>query len=354
MHFPRNFTKITALFLVLVTAVLCLSGCSDKYTVNTSFAMGSVLTAKIFTDEEEKSAELFTRLNSAVQLAENALSNTKEDAEIYNLNKDKYIYGSEYLRNVLMDTVMLCNILNRKVDITIGKVTSLWGFNTETPSLPSEEDIEEHIKNVSVEKILIGTENAKVTIEDDVELDMGAVGKGAACDAVYDELAYSYTPYIITLGGTVAAYMEGPDKGRWTVGIRDPFGTENDLFGTLSLSPFSPKNAVFVSTSGSYEKSFTEDGKTYHHILDTKTGYPVESELVSVTVVAHSGLNADALSTACFAEGLNENSLSWLSSFFAEAVFIFSDKTYYATDGLKDSLKITADGFTLNAYTNEN
>lgn len=350
MHFPRKLTKITALILFLVTAVLCFSGCSEKYTVNTSFAMGSVLTAKIFSDDEEAAAELFTKINDAVQLSENALSNTKEDAEIYILNKDKYIYGSEYLRNVLMDSVMLCNILNRKVDISIGKVTSLWGFNTETPSLPSENEIEENIKNVSVEKILIGTENAKVTIEDDIELDLGAFGKGAACDAVYDSLAYSYTPYIITLGGTVAAYMEGPDKGRWTIGVRDPFGSENDLCGTLSLAPFSPKNAVFVSTSGSYEKTFTENGKTYHHILDTKTGYPVESDLISVTVVAHSGINADALSTACFAEGLNKNSLDWLSSFFAEAVFIFSDKTYYATDGLKDSLKITADGFTAIEY----
>lgn len=354
MHFSRKFTKITALILVLATAVLCFSGCSDKYSVNTSFAMGSVLTAKIFSDDEEKSAELFTKINDAVQLSESALSNTKTDAEIYNLNKDKYIYGSEYLRAVLMDTVMLCNILNRKVDISIGKVTSLWGFNTDNPSLPLKNEIEENIKNVSVEKILIATENAKVTIEDDIELDLGAFGKGAACDAVYDALVYSYTPYIVTLGGTVAAYMEGPDKGKWTIGIRDPFGTENDLFGTLSLAPFSPKNAVFVSTSGSYEKSFTENGKTYHHILDTKTGYPVDSDLISVTVVAQSGLNADALSTACFAEGLTENSLTWLSGFFAEAVFIFSDKTYYATDGLKDSLKITADGFTLNGYSNEN
>ncbi len=347
MHSIRSKKRFTAMILVTVMILLCFTGCAEKYTEKTSFAMGSVLTAKIFTDDEEKGNEIFSLINDSVMMAEAALSDTKEGAEIYTLNKDGVIYASEYLKNVLMDSVMVCNILGRKVDITIGKITSLWGFNTESPSVPDESEIKKHIGNVSVEKILIGTDTSKVTIEEGIALDLGAFGKGAACDAVFNKTHLKYIPYIITLGGTVAAYMDGPDKGYWNIGIRDPFGSASDLFGTLRIKPSSPSNALFVSTSGSYEKAFTENSKSYHHILDTKTGYPVENSLVSVTVTAHSGLNADALSTACFAEGLTEDSLSWLSSFSAEAVFIFSDGAYYITGGLKDSLTVTADGFRL-------
>ena len=77
---------------------------------------------------------------------------------------------------------------------------------------------------------------------------------------------------------------------------------------------------------------------TYHHILSPETGYPVETDLVSVTVYAPGGLNSDALSTACFINGLNPQTLQWLQNFSAEAVFVNKDKEYYVTDGLSDAL----------------
>lgn len=351
MHFSKAFKRCTAVICIIVIMAVSFSGCQKKYTEKTSFAMGSVLTAKVFTEDTEKGEEIFSLINGAVSDAEAALSNTDDTAEIYTLNKEGKIYASDYLKNVLMDSIMVCNILGRRVDISIGKVTSLWGFNTETPSVPDENEIKKHIENVDIEMIRIDNESTKIEIEDTIELDLGALGKGAACDAAFEATRLLYTPYIITLGGTVLAYGEGPQDGKWTVGIRDPFSSDAaNIFAALTLSPVSPKNAVFISTSGSYEKAFTENGKTYHHILDTNTGYPVGNSLVSVTVTAPSGLNADALSTACFIEGITENSLSWLKSFGAEAVFVFSDKTYYVTDDLKEALEITADGYKFKNY----
>lgn len=310
--------------------------------------MGSLLTATICSEDKELCDDIFKKVTSAINESEKALSNTDRESELYKLNKNRVIYASDYFKKVLSDSITLCSITEMRLDISIGKVTKLWGFNTDDPSLPSDEDIKEAVNTSGIRKITTDTESDMIAIDKDIELDFGAFGKGAACDAAYNAIANRYIPMIMSLGGTVFAYGENPKGKEWSVAIRDPYSTENAHFGVLNLDPIYPKNAVFVSTSGSYEKCFTENGQTYHHILDPDTGYPVENDLVSVTVVANSGLNADALSTFFFINGLNQETLTYIDTFDCEAVFIFKDKTYYITDGLKDSLKKVSSDYSLS------
>lgn len=346
--------KFTAIFCIVFLLIPTFSSCTKKSFENTSFAMGSVLSTKIYAKDSKQAEEIFNIINNAVAQADKALSDSDEESEIYRLNKDKAISSSDYLESVLSDAVLICNILGRSVDITIGKVTSLWGFDTDKPSVPNEAELKSALNDVSVEKVLIASEASTVSIDSSVELDMGAFGKGAACDAAYDAAFSQYVPFIMTLGGTVMAYGEGPSNGKWEIGIRDPFGDADTCFATLKLAPDSVKNAVYVSTSGNYEKSFTENGKTYHHIIDPKTGYPVEGDLVSVTVISNSGLNADALSTALFIKGISQDAKDTINAFMCDAIFVTKDKTCYVTDGIKDIIKIKDNSFTvksINDYT---
>ena len=124
----------------------------------------------------------------------------------------------------------------------------------------------------------------------------------------------------------------------WSVAVRDPNG--DGSLGSVTLAE------GFVSTSGSYEKYFEQDGVLYHHLLDPKTGYPAESGLVSVTVVAKSGVLSDALSTACFVLG-REDGMKLLEEFDAEGIFIDSDNNITVTDGLKDRFTRTSRDYTL-------
>lgn len=349
MLLNKALKKTIAVFMIILT-LLGIAGCTAQYEEKTSFAMGSVLSAKVFTDDKEKSEEILLLIEEAVKQADKAFSNTDKDAEIYKLNDFGTINASDYLKKSLTDTISVCNILERSIDISIGKVTALWGFNTETPSLPDETEIRTHIKACDMDKITVSTESSVISVSRDMAIDLGAVGKGLACDNALEKTRYYGIPYIVSFGGTVLAYGTGPNNGKWTIGIRNPFGTENEIAGKLSFVHKEKKDFVFISTSGNYEKTFTQDGKTYHHILNSITGYPVENDLVSVTVVSESGLNADALSTAVFTRGLNETSLYWLKIFGCEAVFIFKDKSYYVTDGLKDALEMTAEGFTCKEY----
>ncbi len=347
----RNFSRAAALICVIAMMTSLFSGCKDSYVENTSFAMGSVLTSKIYTDDEALGKELSEDINKVVAAADKALSATNEEAEIYMLNRDGIVYASEYLEKTFSDIILMCNILGKNTDITIGSVSSLWGFSTENPSLPSDDDIREAMKYVGIEKILMDDDTVKITLDKGTAVDLGAFGKGAACDCIYDVVKQKDVPVIVSMGGTVMAYGNGPKNDKWTIGIRNPEGNANESFATLSLSASDySKGAVFVSTSGSYEKQFTENGKAYHHILDPKTGYPVENDLVSVSVVSSTGLSADALSTALFVNGFNDESLSYLENFGAEAVFVFTDGSYYVTEGLRDSFTLKNKDFTEKAY----
>ena len=194
---------------------------------------------------------------------------------------------------------------------------------------------------------MIFGDGKKVYIPDGAKLNLGSAGKGIALDEAVkriDEInsqGGKITGAVISVGGSVATYGL-PKKGKsWNVGIRDPYKTENDYFAVLSLTD------AFISTSGDYEKKFTaEDGKTYFHILDLTTGYPVQTELTSVTIKAPTGLLSDALSTLCFILG-KEESLPILEKYNADAVFVYKDKTVFATDGIKPYLKITNGDYSL-------
>ena len=143
---------------------------------------------------------------------------------------------------------------------------------------------------------------------------------------------------MVSVGGSVGVYGEKPFGQKWQVSVRNP-DTDGAL-GVLSVS------SGFLSTSGSYEKQFTEDGVTYHHLLDPSTGYPADSGLLSVTVWSSSGALSDALSTACFVLGL-EDSLPLLEQFDSQALFITQERQIYLTSGLEDAFTLSSGDYIL-------
>ena len=116
-----------------------------------------------------------------------------------------------------------------------------------------------------------------------------------------------------------------PDGSQWTVAITDPFSPES-----ITASVTVTDKAVI--TSGNYEKYFEENGKRYHHILDPYTGAPSESDVVSTTIIADSGTDCDALSTATFLLGAEDGMALINSLDGVEAVFIQSDGTMVSSD----------------------
>ena len=185
----------------------------------------------------------------------------------------------------------------------LGALVRLWnidGKDGSPPHIPTQEEIDEALKKR--------------------EIDLGAYGKGAACDTVAS-ISYGLRTRaaVINLGGNILTYGRKPWGQPFKIALRDPLGGPNDTIGVFTL-----KGTHFISTSGSYEKFFEQDGKRYHHIFDPETGYPAEREpgLVSVTVINDNGALGDMISTACFVLGYEE-SLPLLEQYNCDALFIY-------------------------------
>lgn len=204
--------------------------------------------------------------------------------------------------------------------------------------MPNDADIKSALGSVDYKTVSVSDDNT-VSLAKGQELDLGAVGKGLACDEVakYLKTRNEVSGAVISVGGSILLYGQNPerDDGTFNVAIRNPFGESNDYMGIINLP-----GGYCVSTSGDYEKTFELDGKTYHHILDPKTGYPAESNITGVTVISKSGIDTDALSTAAFIMGYGDKTLELLKKYDAEAIFITHDKKVYITSGLQNKFSL--------------
>ncbi|MEG1426249.1 MAG: FAD:protein FMN transferase [Oscillospiraceae bacterium] len=243
--------------------------------------------------------------------------------------------------SVLQSALSVAEKSGGAFDPTIAPLSRLWNFDDNPTTPPKDEDILKFKTMVDYTKIKTAEDTGSACIaKKGYAIDLGGVGKGAACDTaaqIYEKRKVQGG--IVAVGGSVGIYGEKPNRAPWNVAVRDP--KSDGALGSLSLTN------GFISTSGSYEKCFTDKGKRYHHILDPKTGYPAESGLISVTVVCDNGAVSDALATACFVLGL-EKSLPLLKEFAAEAIFIDEKNLITVTEGLQSRFTLSSEEYQLH------
>ena len=332
--------------LFITASLLCTSrtawGNSEINTyTKTDFAMDTVVSETLYTTGEDITADVISALKD---VEENWISWTKESSQIYQINQNagNTTTVSDETATCLKQVLDLSKVSGGAMDPTMGRVIRLWDIDGENPHIPEEAELTALLEDVGYKKIKM--DGNTVTLEDGCTLELGAVGKGIGCDVIAEFLKEQkdVAGMILNLGGSsVMTYGEKPDGTEWKIALTDPRDAEGDYLGTITL-----KANQFLSTSGDYEKYFIEDGKRYHHILDSKTGYPAWTGLTSVTVVCDSGFLADGLSTACFVLG-REKAEKLLEKYNAEAVFVDEDGNVYATDGIKDQFELMKDAYTL-------
>lgn len=306
---------ILTLALAALAAVLAVGRLHTAYpTVEKSgFDMGTVVTARLYGGDEGDAAAVL----AAVTALENEISRNIDTSAVAALNRTGRAESA-----ALADAVTACRAVSAAsdgtFDITVGGVTRLWDFD-DGGVLPDAGDIESALPYIDYNRLAVDGDT--VTAEQGTKVDLGAVGKGAACDAAREVLAArGVKGAVVSVGGSVLAYGRRNAAGdKWRIAVRHPREADSYL-GVITL------DEGCVSTSGDYEKYFEKDGVRYHHLLDPATGYPAESDLVSVTVVCESGLLSDALSTACFVLG-SARGTALVEAFDAGAVFVLTDGT---------------------------
>ena len=332
----------------MVIPSMCLAA-SDKdiqtYT-DTDFAMDTVVSETLYTTGDDINSKLTSVLTD---VETNLLSWTNEDSQIYKVNasdgKDTEISGelSGYLERILK----ISRDSDGAFDPTIGKLIRLWNIGGEDQRIPGEDEIRNVLKDSGYEKVSLAGNN--ISMDEGCSLDLGAAGKGIGCDSVleYLETQNDVTAALMNLGGSsVMTYGSKPDGSSWNVAVTDPRAENDDEYlGVVALN-----GTEFLSTSGDYEKYFIEDGVRYHHIMDPSTGYPAKSGVTGVTVVCDTGLEADALSTACFVLGVEKGS-ELLKKYSADGLFVDEDHHVYLTDGMKERFSLLQDIYSVEDIT---
>ena len=305
------------LILLLILLLLPVFGCGTQ-TVSSAvgFACDTVVTIRAYAPQET--------VDDALRLVsdyERVLSKTVENSDVWKLNHaaGQPVEVNPETAELLRLAVAISADCDGAFDVSIAPLSALWDFTAESPSLPDADALQNAAALVDYRNIVI--EGNTVTLRNGASVDLGGVAKGYIADRVAEFLKQSGVRHAcINMGGNVLVFGGKPDGTAWQIGVRDPNGTPEQSEEVLSLTDGA------VVTSGNYERFFELDGVRYHHILDPKTGMPVQNGLASVTILTGQSALADALSTACFVLG-PEASEPLLLRYGARAIFLFTDGT---------------------------
>lgn len=308
----------------MLLCLLLLGGCAAPTPLTRdTVAMDTVISISLYDSQDEGLiAACFDRLAEYEAL----FSRTDPESEVARLNAaaGEAMPLSADTRELLTLGKAFSERTNGAFDITIATVSALWDFSSGT--LPDAAALADAAARVDWRALDVTETGA--TLQNGAAVDLGGIAKGYAADRLAEYLrAEGVTSALLDLGGNV--YALGDKNGKpFAVGIRDP---QNEA----SLAAVVRVRDKSVVTSGVYERGFTKDGVRYHHLLDPKTGYPVQNGLASVTIVSERSVEADALSTACFVLGLQDGLALVEATDGVEALFIAADGSLIASSGLE-------------------
>lgn len=186
---------------------------------------------------------------------------------------------------------------NSFLNIAIGPLIKLWRIGFTEAHVPDKESIEKVLELLNPELIQLDEENKTVFLQKKgMEIDLGAIAKGYFADKVMEFFKdHGAVSAMVDMGGNVLVHGDSPSDGSdWNVGIQNPFLPRGNAAALVKIRNQS------VVTSGIYERVLEKEGSKYHHIFNSKTGYPMESNIASLTVVADRSLDCDIYTTAMF------------------------------------------------------
>ncbi len=308
--------KFISLPMILVLLLLC--GCEETQKNSNSSDTRFLLNTFVTLDAECDPVVLEQAFAVCANYEE-LLSKTTEGSDVHKINNsDGAVEVSDSALEIINRALYYSDLSGGKFDITVCPVSDLWDFNNEV--VPSRDEIAEALKNVDYQQIRVDGNSVS---SGNAKIDLGGIAKGYIADRLVSYFENSGVKNgLINLGGNIAVFGEVQ-----SIGIKDPSG-ENKTIGAVKVKDCS------VVTSGTYERFIQKDGKRYHHILDPDTGYGVETDLVSATVIGKSSMDCDALATVCILLGREKAKELIENTDGFEAVFINSQNKITYTSGI--------------------
>ncbi len=318
-------TRLAVVLFLLCVLTAC--GKSEEPLKKQVFAMDTIMDITLYGEGRE---EVMNQAVALIGKYEKMFSATEPESDISRINaaSGQAVSVNAETYELIEESLAISKETEGALDISIYPVVKAWGFTTDTFHVPTEEERETALSHVDYRKIRLLSEN-QVQIEEGMAVDLGAVAKGYLSQKLMDLFRESgLTGALVSLGGNVQTWGTKEDGTGFTVGITDPRDGVS-IYGTMKVQDRA------VVTSGIYQRNFEQDGKLYHHIMDSRTGMPVENDLASVTVIAGEGTMADGLSTALFVmgEGAKEYQAKHSSEF--DIVIVYKDGSSWQSDGVE-------------------
>ena len=340
----KKIITIILIFILSIGNIGCDKEDTNQPISRTEIFMGTPISITLYDGGNQK---VLDKAFEKIVEIEDSVSINKENTEITKLNKSAGIDNvklSDLSYDILKKGIEYSRLSNGTYDITIGPLVKLWSIGLEDAKVPSKDEINETIGYIDYNNVKINdsTKEAFLT-KKGMEVDLGSIAKGYAADEVAKILKQEgVNSAIIDLGGNIYALGSKNSDSNWKVGIQDPFSDRGEVIGALEVSDKT------VVTSGIYERFIEEDGVRYHHILNPKTGYPYETDITGVSIIADNSIDADALSTLTFTKGLKDG-LKFVEDLDnVDAIFITNDKQIYMTENIKNNFKLMNNDFKIS------
>lgn len=317
------------LFLIFISIFLSSCYAGSEPLSKSGFFFDTYVT---FTYYDSADSEYIDEALNMCNEYDRLFSRTIEGSDIYKINhfKGEYVEVDERTIDILKEAIFYCEMSEGRADITVADLMMLWNFTNGDGTVPSDDEIKALLPGIDYHNIIIDEDNKMVKLKSDSgSLDLGFIAKGYITSKLRDYLTESgVKSCVIDLGGNLYMIGTKPDGSEYNVGIKKPFTTANETIDTVSIS-----NKAVV-TSGIYERYFEADGQIYHHILDLNTGYSVDNNVYSVTIICEDATKADALSTICLIYGIDDG-LDLINSMDeTEAIYVDDEYNLHYSQGL--------------------
>ncbi len=317
-----------ALSLILILIIPVLGGCSSPIKNESLSMTGLYFDTVVQIQVWGADRAVLDECENICGHYEQLLSPTIETSEVSRINRAQgaSVTVSDETAELIRLGIEYGELSEGKFDITVASATDLWNFrDNEEKELPGPDELAEAVSHIDYHCIQI--DGTTVTLTDPkAKIDLGGIAKGYIADKLKEYLKDQGVEHaLINLGGNMLALGGRADGSDFQIGLQEPFAADGTVLTSLSVSDRS------VVSSGNYERYFEKDGVIYHHILDPDTGYPIQNDLYQVTVISDSSVQGDALSTTCYALGLEEGMKLIQDMDNVDAVFVTSDLEIHKT-----------------------
>ena len=255
-----------------------------------------------------------------------------EDSEVSSVNREGSAVLGEDAAYLVRRALEIFASTGGAFDPTVYPLMELWGFPSGEHHVPTEAELSATLAKVGADRLDFDAATGRLTLGEGQAIDLGAIAKGYTSQRIMDIYREKgVSSGLVSLGGNVQCLGAKPDGSPWRIGVRNP---DTEAGGIVAIVAVTDRAVI---SSGGYERFFVENGVTYEHIMDPKTGRPVQNELAQVTIVTPDGTLGDGLSTALYILGLDAACDYWRAhSDSFDAIFTLRDGSVYLTAGLED------------------